>query len=352
MGLERSAQRARGFVLAMALLALLPRVAFAQSEPDAALDAALHKANTYIEVANMTVRAVESWERYQSWVNMKTGPTGKERYISYGLYEVSNYEGLVIETRALNGKAPASPDLDAAVADCLERYEDLRPIINEAAAYYDSAGYESDKADLGQKLHKTLAPLLPPFIDAREKMLTLLRPFARGVEAQEIAAIEARDGRTAKWHVRNIMLAATRVTDTFPHQRPQPMTSEMLEQKMSELGPDSSGAAFDEIMMGVVPPQTTTIDVEAYDAALDGYATAVAGLEAGIKGEAPEDFDEFKPLPAKLLELFKAFQPLLSASGGKEFDGAGQMANQIVQAYFNLTNEGNSIEGGRVRFLP
>ena len=51
------------------------------------VDEAIQKANLYIEVARMTERARDSWERYASWVNMKTGPTGKERYISYGMYE-------------------------------------------------------------------------------------------------------------------------------------------------------------------------------------------------------------------------------------------------------------------------
>ena len=51
-------------------------------------EATLHKANTYVEIAKYTERAVESWERYASWVNMKTGPTGKERYIDYGMYDL------------------------------------------------------------------------------------------------------------------------------------------------------------------------------------------------------------------------------------------------------------------------
>src|SRR5262245_18234589 len=61
--------------------------------------AALQKANAYIEVAKMTERAVESWERYASWVNMKTGPTGKERYISYGMYDLYDLAGLMEEAR-------------------------------------------------------------------------------------------------------------------------------------------------------------------------------------------------------------------------------------------------------------
>ena len=60
----------------------------------------------------MTERAVNSWERYASWVNMKTGPTGKERYISYGMYEVYDVGGLLKEAHRMSlGLKPNTPKL-------------------------------------------------------------------------------------------------------------------------------------------------------------------------------------------------------------------------------------------------
>jgi hypothetical protein len=46
------------------------------------------KSNAYVELLNDSTRALDSLRRYASWVDMKLGPTGKERYISYGLYSV------------------------------------------------------------------------------------------------------------------------------------------------------------------------------------------------------------------------------------------------------------------------
>jgi hypothetical protein len=47
------------------------------------IQTAIEKANLYIEVAKLSERAVDSWERYASWVNMKTGPTGLSSIVNY-----------------------------------------------------------------------------------------------------------------------------------------------------------------------------------------------------------------------------------------------------------------------------
>ncbi len=117
------------------------------------VDAAVEKANAYTELAESTERAVESWERYQSWVNMKTGPTGKERYIDYGLYELSDTASLVKEAREMVGKAPNAAKLDALIVRYLTAYEALAPVMNEAAAYYEQKGYVADKLAKGKALH-------------------------------------------------------------------------------------------------------------------------------------------------------------------------------------------------------
>jgi hypothetical protein len=59
----------------------------AKADDNPGLRAATEKFNAYVEFLNRTLRASESLERYKSWVNMTTGPTGRERII-YGLYSV------------------------------------------------------------------------------------------------------------------------------------------------------------------------------------------------------------------------------------------------------------------------
>ncbi len=192
--------------------------------------ATLEKANLYIEVAKMTERAVDSWDRYASWVNMKTGPTGKERYISYGMYELYDIAGLSGSMRGpcQCGTLNSGPRCgDGALHG--PAYEDLAPVMNEASPITISAVTEADKAAEGQALHKQMVPLATRFLAERKAMMPLLRIFVRDAEQQEVADLEKREGRKASWHVGNVMHTLNRVMDTFPRDRPQPMDAETLD---------------------------------------------------------------------------------------------------------------------------
>lgn len=323
----------------------------AQSASAQDVQAALQKANTYIEVAKMTERAVESWERYASWVNMKTGPTGKERYISYGMYELYDLAGLLKEARAATGTEPSVPKLDAAMTRYIDAYEALAPVMNQATAYYDRSGYETDNAAEGQALHKRMVPLATAFLAERDATMPELRAFVRHVEQQEIAAIETREGRSANWQIGQVMHAANRVVDLFPRNRPQPIDSDTLDEMIKGLGPNTPGEKFDEIIAGVVPPQNAVIDVKRFGEALGEYAEAVDVFDR-FAGEKPEGFEEFKALPRQMLTLLRAFHGPLTQNQGREFDGGGQMVGQITEGYFSMLNAGSSIWGSQLRFLP
>lgn len=339
----------RQFLLII-VTALVPMM----SSPGAAAEdgeASLQKANLYVETAKVTERAVDSWERYREWVNMKTGPTGKERYIDYGMYDLHDVAGLLKEARAVAAAEPSVAKLDAAIVRYLDAYEALAPDMNKAAAYYDSKGYVSDNAAEGQALHKKMVPLATAFLAGREAMMPELRAFVREVEGQELAAMETREGRKAAWQVGHLLHSANRVLDVFPRIRPQQMSSDALDDMMKDLGPDTPGEKFDQIIAGVEPPKTSVIDVKRFGEALEKYAKAVAEFD-NFGGEKPEEFDEFKGLPRRLLDMLREFQKPLIKSEGRPFDGDGQMFGHIVEAYFAMFNEGNAMWGSQLRFLP
>lgn len=351
MRASRISQTVRGLTGLLILVAgsgiVLTRSASAED-----VQAALQKVNVYIEAAKATERAVESWDRYASWVNMKTGPTGKERYISYGMYDLHDYvPRLLNEAQVAAGAEPGVRKLDAAMTRYIDAYEALAPVMNQASWYYDRRGYEIDKAAEGQALHKQMVPLATAFLAERDAMMPQLRAFVRDVEQQELAAIEAQEGRSAAWQAGQVMHAANRVMDVFPRDRPQVMDSETLDAKIEALGPDSPGAAFDEIMAGVVPPQNVVIDVQRFGEALEKYAEAVDVFER-FAGEKPEGFEKFKAFPRHLLVLLRAFHGPLIQSEGREFEGGGQMVGQIAHAHISMFNEGNAIRRSRIRYLP
>lgn len=70
------------------------------------------------------------------------------------------------------------------------------------------------------------------------------------------------------------------VMDTFPRERPQQMNADEMEQTMLELGPDTPGEKFDQLIAGVKPPENATIDVARFDDALDAYSKAVTAFDA------------------------------------------------------------------------
>lgn len=333
--------------LAVALAPMIP----AQWASAENVEAGLEKANVYIETAKMTERAVGSWERYQSWVNMKTGPTGTERYISYGMYDLPDLEGLLKASRAAVGAKPGVAKLDAAMRRYLDAYEALGPLVNKASAYYDRKAYEADKAAEGQALHKQMVPLATAFLETREAMMPELRAFVRDVEGQELAKIEAREGRKAAWQVGQVLHAANRILDLFPRIRPQAIGSDELEQMINNLGPDTPGEKFDEIIAGIVPPKNIVIDAKRFGEELENYAKAVGEFDR-YSGEKSGELDEVKGLSRQLLELLRAFQVPLIANDGRQFDGGGQMFGQIVEVYFSMFNSGNGIWGSQLRYLP
>ena len=335
-------------LIAGTMAALAPML-MAQGAAAQDVRAAIQKANLYIEVAKMTERAVDSWDRYASWVNMKTGPTGKERYISYGMYEIYDVGGLLKEARRVAGLKSSTPRLDATMKRYMDAYEAVVPILNQANDYYERKGYRADGMAEGRSLHARMVPLVNAFLPQREAMLRELRASMREVEQQELAAIEAREGRSRAWQVAHVMHAANRVVDVFPRTRPTPMSSDIIDEKMRAIGPNTPGEKLDEIISGVVPPAGVVIDMQRFDPAVKGYAEAVEMFDR-FAAEKPEGLKDFKDLPRRLLNGLRALQEPLARNQGRDFDGSGPLVGRVVQIYFQMLSASSPVSGSQLRF--
>ncbi|MFZ1103396.1 MAG: DUF3829 domain-containing protein [Hyphomicrobiaceae bacterium] len=303
---------ARLLMLIAGSMAALAPMLHVQSAAAQDVRAAIGKANLYIEVAKLTERAVDSWDRYASWVSMKTGPTGKERYISYGMYELYDVAGLLKEARKAANLKPSTPNLDTTMKRYMDAYEVLAPVMNRASDYYERKGYRTDGMAEGRALHARMVPLASAFLIEREAMLRQLRAFVRGVEQQEVAAIEAREGRSRKWQVAQVMHAANRVVDLFPRARPTPIDSDTIEEMLKAIGPDTPGEKLDEIIGGVVRPAGVVIDMKQFQAAVKRYADAVEMLDR-FAAEKPEGLKDLKDQARRLLDGLRALQQPWSA---------------------------------------
>ena len=203
-----------GFAAALAVTA--PAAAQDRPAPDPALQAAIAKSNAYTELLNRTLRAVDSWNRYRSWVDMRRGPTGRERYITYGLYSLYDVRGEIEKAGQAVVQEPAMPDLDDAVRRYIQSYSALAPLITRANVYYERKDYQDDGAALGRELHRDMVPAAEAFLKDRAEVEQHMRAMRADLDSRELADIERREGRSARWNVRNVMIAARAVMDLMP----------------------------------------------------------------------------------------------------------------------------------------
>jgi hypothetical protein len=185
----------------------------ATTAQDSELSALVMKKNIYTKLYNETLSFDNSWERYASWVDLKRGPTGKERYITYGLYSVNadSIHRAVADAEPLTKQEPSVPELDAAVGELIPLLEPAIPVVNAASAYYDRQDYKDDGAKLAREYHAKLIAMLPPILAIRERISQQIDALSDRLDERQLAAIEASDGKRYQWHVHNVLSKARKL---------------------------------------------------------------------------------------------------------------------------------------------
>lgn len=278
-----------------------PPAAAAQADAQAGpfdLAAAVAKSNAYIELMNRTLRAVESWGRYTSWVDVKKGPTGKERYIDYGLYSLYDVKDEIAKARGVIGTPPATPDLDAAFSRYIEAYDVLAPLITAAEGYYERRDYKSDNMAEGKALHAKMAPAAEAFLKARAEVEALMRVFKRDTDTRSLAALAAKEGEGPGWHIKTVMMHAQDVIEQLPQ--------------------------------GDKPA-----DMKAFDAALDAYAKTVRAYDAYAQAN-PGKLSSFESEPRSLLGKLRDFRDKLAKSKGRVRDPFVNMDLTFLISQYNM----------------
>ncbi|MBP2547269.1 hypothetical protein J2858_000162 [Neorhizobium galegae] len=292
--------------LSLSALAPLPMVfdgsaAFAQTAQDPSdMEAATAKMNTYVEFLNRTLRASESLQRYDSWVDMKKGPTGKERII-YGLYSLYDVRAQATAVTAAAGVEPKMPDLDAAMVAYVETYQQLAPVIERANKYYERQDYKSDKMEAGRAFHKEIAALAPLYMERRAKADAALRSEKVKLDLAGLEALEKAEGRKSRWHVRNVMFHAEAIMDLMP-------TNEKPVVAMPE-----------------------------FEKSLDAYAAAVKDFD-DYALEHPDSFHVFESRPASLLSKLRDFDEKLRKAKGDARKGAGADLEWLISDYNTMVS--------------
>lgn len=288
----------RHAVLLIGLVLASPAPAQAPDAQDpelAASQATVRKLNTYVGLLNRTLRASESIARYRSWVDMRTGPTGRERLV-YGLYSLYDVRGEIERARAAVGAQPALPELDAEIGPYTAAYEALAPIVTQADGYYERQDYKEDKWAEGRALHARFAPAAQAFLTERAKIEALFAREKERSDAAELALVERREGRKARWHTMTVMIRARPILALLP----------------SEAKP--------------------VVDMPAFEAAVASYASAVRDLDAYVAAE-PGALSSFESRPRAWLGKLREFRDKLARAKGDARRGAGNDLTWIVNDY-------------------
>ncbi|MBS9777826.1 MAG: YiiG family protein [Gammaproteobacteria bacterium] len=157
------------------------------------------KSNAYIQCYNgISGRAIDSINRYNSWVkDPKAGPTGKERVV-YGLYTlndsaVKNCKENVTAAIAAEPKAEA---LDKAAEEYLKATIALDEKIIEADRYYSRENYKDDDFAKGKEMHKPLVAAMDAFIKANDALGKALDDQSSNAMGTQLAEIEKAEGKS------------------------------------------------------------------------------------------------------------------------------------------------------------
>lgn len=191
--------------IALVLASAIPGTpALAQTPP------ATEKLNAYVGCLNrLSARALESRARYFSWVG-KNGPTGKERII-YGLYTIYDTADCQKKAEAANALEPRDAALEAAATAYVTAVTTLAPLLKEADDYYTQENYKDDKMAKGKALHPRLVAAWDAFASADKNLRDGVEAINDRRKAEELVAIEAKEGRSARYHVAALMIDAKRV---------------------------------------------------------------------------------------------------------------------------------------------
>src|SRR2546423_12575522 len=104
-------------------------------------------------------RAVQkSYDRYAAWVDIKTGPTGKEKALD-GIADIASAAQEIADAAASGpGMWPPLPVADGAVQKLAQTAATLVPAVKNASDYYAQKKYKNDAAKNGQELHTQMVP--------------------------------------------------------------------------------------------------------------------------------------------------------------------------------------------------
>lgn len=280
--------------------------------PPAANDAALiEEINGYVKCLNRAAsRTADSRQRYLSWVNEQSGPTCKERYISYGLYTLYEDGVKTCNEAAENGKTtgPSMPKAEQAATDLAAAYAELVPLTQKAEDYYQQEDYKDDNCAKAKEMHPKLMSAFNRFLDAEKRLSTEVDTVKADIELKELARLEQQQGKHLPYYTQSFMIASRRLMRTIP------------KENITEFQSAAYLAAYDALQKDY--------DAMGEYAAANQPETSKTFWYSGFESSAKNFFTKAKFLKRDLAE-------------GKKADA--RSLNEVVESYNRLVGDANNL---------
>ena len=90
------------------------------------------------------------------------------------------------------------------------------PLLDDAARA-SRKDYTDDNMAGGKAFHAKIIPAMNAFLGARARLEGGQEQLSAGVSRQELALIEAREGKSRRWHLRNLAITAKAALEAMPH---------------------------------------------------------------------------------------------------------------------------------------
>jgi Protein of unknown function (DUF3829) len=185
--------------------------------PDDKFKSLVEKTVLYTKALAAARTVQKSYDRYAAWVDLKAGPTGKEKAID-GIADIAGALQEIADAGANGpGMWPPLPGLDGMAQKLAQTTASLAPVVKSASEYYAQKKYKADAAKHGQELHAQMLPIFEQFFVSEMGMRRELSVVLEDVERRNLARIEKEQGKNYEWHLRNFLFAAKTLADLLPN---------------------------------------------------------------------------------------------------------------------------------------
>jgi hypothetical protein len=178
--------------------------------------ALVEKAALYAKALGAARTVQKSYDRYAAWVDIKTGPTGKERSID-GVPDIGALQEITDAAAKGPGMWPPLGGVDGMAQKLAQATTALAPLVRSSSDYYAQRQYKNDGAKRGQELHAQMLPLFEQFFAAELAMRREFSAVFEDIERRYLAQIEEEHGKNYEWHLRSFLLAAKTLADLLPN---------------------------------------------------------------------------------------------------------------------------------------